>query len=79
MTKDNSKECKKFSQVGKFYEEIKNLKKKIEIIGGALYFALNFRKIFYFFFRSLRKSGQTLLGTSFSEPKTEKIPGSFGS
>ncbi len=39
--------CKKFSQVGKFYEEIKNLKKKkIEIIGGALYFFLNFCDIF---------------------------------
>jgi hypothetical protein len=24
MTKNNSKVCKKFSQVGKFYEEIKN-------------------------------------------------------
>ncbi len=55
MTKNDSKVCKKFSQVGKFYEEIKINRKKIEIIGRALYFALDFRNNFYFFFSTVAK------------------------
>jgi hypothetical protein len=60
-------------------EKLKINRKKIEIIGGALYFFLNFCNISNFFSTVAKKWADFAWDASLSEPRAEKIPGSFGS